>query len=882
MAVLRRKEYHVESNGIGGNSFTVKASSKMFETLMSTLYRHKEEATARELACNANDAHKERNRKYRPLVNGYHQSVYAASFRASERPDLTWFAPPEKPWELHTPSTIEPYLEIKDYGVGLTVDQIMGLEWWEYVGGDGVPFQMDDEWPGELDSQGNPIGAERLLDDEGRAMRSGGMYTTLFDSTKENDNDQTGAFGLGSKSPFSIADSFTVESRVNGERHMYLMYMNSKRIPQVDWITKDSKGFPAPLPTEEFNGVTVKVTVQADAFYTMRNACEKILRVFEHQPAIKGYPIDVTPISRDKLIGQTYMQPHSNTHYAVTGDVAYPIELDKLDPDIRAVFKKLRRGSYTFFPLGELNVPPSREDLSYDEFTMEALNRRLAYAVEAVEETIAHEFKDQKTLYDMMTTYNSLIDVWGSDLLKSIRYGGKNGKSMHMAKDMKIEVPKYKSGDTELSMFHVTAYDLQLDRLVKHEYDKTEIPVSHFRNSIILFLDNKRMYLKKAMHIAKELEDEEGRGTAHIYMVTPKPGVEVSKGVPVDAKFVSAAFEHEIPVFVSSKVTPPKPKYGSSSSSGMSRYTHGTSCSFHSWEKITPEVLNEDILLDDKPWLVVPMVGFNPQGVSMGQMKYHKAFFKEHGDMYRGIIGYRKTAEKVISENPDMFFQLEGRKEAFMKEKLGEFTAKEKRYIEAQMTCMWYDDDDIHNLGSWLMVYHPERLKELRIFTAKGRSGYKFPYYGTACEHLTKQIKDNGCDSAKDKWRLMQEYSSMPPKRLFPWAYRIINHFTGLEQLIVDKCPAVFKHNRPFRNSDIRRTLDDIHMYEFKLKHGYKRGGSWVHMPDPEVEENTLEGVCSSRVNDYLEGLREEHGVEPEVPPLPEGTVIVEPDEVAQ
>jgi len=38
------------------------------------------------------------------------------------------------------------------------------------------------------------------------------LYTTYFESTKNNDNNSIGGFGLGSKSPFAYVDQFTVDS----------------------------------------------------------------------------------------------------------------------------------------------------------------------------------------------------------------------------------------------------------------------------------------------------------------------------------------------------------------------------------------------------------------------------------------------------------------------------------------------------------------------------------------------------------------------------------------------------------------------------------------------------------------------------------------------
>ncbi|QZI90416.1 hypothetical protein MYOV003v1_p0092 [Vibrio phage 207E48.1] len=857
MAVLRRKEYHVESNGIKGNQFQVKASSKMFETLMSTLYRHKEEATVRELACNANDAHKERNRRQRPLVSGYGQSVYENAFRGAQRPDNKWFAPPEKTWDLHVPSSINPYLEIADYGVGLAVHQIMGYEWW--VDSNGTEFQMNDEWfeNGGQVIDGKPVDSEYLLDDDGKVQRSGGMYTTLFDSTKETDNDQTGAFGLGSKSPFSIADSFTVESRVNGEKHMYVMYMDANRMPMVDWITKDDKGFPAPLATDEFNGVTVKVTIQTDSFYAVRNACEKVIKVFETKPRIDGYPITVEDIDRDRIIGQTFMQSNTSIHYAVTGDVAYPIEVDKLDPDIRAVFKKMRRGSYTFFPIGELNVPPSREDLSYDEFTLEALNRRLTFAADNIGARIREDFDGCKhSMYETMNKYNELIEIWGSDLLKSIKFTSKTGQKFSLSKEMEIPVPREKlENGNERDIFTMHRHTITGDgRTRKDEYGTQAIKVDHIRNGIVLFLDTPRMYLKKALHIAKELEDNEDRGIHNVYMVTPRPDSKIT------AKEVSEAFGHEIEVYTSSMIKPPRATYGAAASSGLSKYGSGTSRSWQSWDKVTPTDLEEDILTSDKPWLYVNLNGFVPD-ISMERIRRDRNFFSELDvNPYAGVIGVRKAALKVVEENPDMFVQLDGARDAYVNDTLNALTPKERRYMQYWMAGEWYDRSTITNMATVCSMLMPERLVEFTIFTT--RHNGTFPHWDDSRTKLGMLRTDLGVSSNPNvKASIHALRDSVHLAKKHTWIKRITNRFNQLDKDMAALHPDIFRNGSvAYTNMCLSDLMDKIHLKAFLKEHDYKRGESWVGVKLSDAPTKALRRM-NAPAEDYMANLYEELGI---------------------
>ena len=77
--------------------------------------------------------------------------------------------------------------------------------------------------------------------------------TVLLVSTKRDSNEVIGCFGIGSLSPYSMCDSFTVKSYRNGTVRTYQCMRNDKRQPKV--IPLGS------APTDEPNGLEVKLTV---------------------------------------------------------------------------------------------------------------------------------------------------------------------------------------------------------------------------------------------------------------------------------------------------------------------------------------------------------------------------------------------------------------------------------------------------------------------------------------------------------------------------------------------------------------------------------------------------------------------------------------------
>ena len=134
--------------------FRIRNSAKAFNILSSGLYANKIRAIIRELSCNAVDSH-----------------VAAGN--------------QDTPFDVHLPNQLDPTFRIRDYGTGLSHDQVLNI------------------------------------------------YTTYFESTKTESNAFIGALGLGSKSPFSYTDNFTVTAIKDGKRNVYSAFINGEGVPSI-------------------------------------------------------------------------------------------------------------------------------------------------------------------------------------------------------------------------------------------------------------------------------------------------------------------------------------------------------------------------------------------------------------------------------------------------------------------------------------------------------------------------------------------------------------------------------------------------------------------------------------------------------------------------
>lgn len=398
MEIVNHDQAILASN-LGGQTFNTEFNAMMFHTLTASLYKDKPRAVAREEIANAIDAQRERNFLF----------VSCYDFETDTITDQTQYdelinkgyAPPKTGWEVHIPTDIEPWMSFKDNGTGLTVEQVIGNVVYTETG-------------------------TVVRNPDGSPLRKGGVYTTLFGSDKRENNRSIGAYGLGCKSPYSISDTFLVISIVGGEKHKFLMYLNSNREPMVDWLTHDNEWNPTPELVQEPNGVEVRIDgIPMRMFQKLKISISEILQTFpeSEQPVINGGYYEFEPLECEtiyenfKIVTKaSYGTLFTNKFVVNTGGVVYPMDHTKYEEfGSLDIITNFARGKCVMLdmPLGTVAIPPSREEISYDDNTVKNIRERL----EALKTFIHEEVK----VYLNSLSYGNVSTLFGvSNKLKEI------------------------------------------------------------------------------------------------------------------------------------------------------------------------------------------------------------------------------------------------------------------------------------------------------------------------------------------------------------------------------------------------------------------------------------------------------------------------------
>jgi len=219
------------------------------------------------------------------------------------------------------------------------------------------------------------------------------IFMSWFSSDKKETNNLLGAFGLGSKSPFSYCSSFYIETISDGILYLYHLTDIDKA------ILLDKKEVEI---TEV--GTTVIIPIKNNDSYRIHSAATKTLVYFDNVILNSNYyynnNFSILKTSDFITTSKNYDLNLDYLHICL-GQVYYPLNFSAIDrPSII-----LSVGLY--FDIGELDIIKNREEIQYTDETI--LKLQMKY------DTITEYFKTEAqntiqniTLKEFLTDNNNL------------------------------------------------------------------------------------------------------------------------------------------------------------------------------------------------------------------------------------------------------------------------------------------------------------------------------------------------------------------------------------------------------------------------------------------------------------------------------------------
>lgn len=177
------------------------------------------------------------------------------------------------------------------------------------------------------------------------------LYSTIFESSKENTNDQVGMFGLGSKSPFAYTDTFTVTAFLDGQKRVYIAHISDNDIPQITHVATEQ--------VDEPRGVEVTVPVQPQDCRSFKHEIHRNILASDVAPVVDGLTEETPKPLAEGKGWRIFEDDYGMGRFAIRqGCVVYPVH--------NMAARNVNYG-YTVIvdvPIGSVDVTASRESLS--------------------------------------------------------------------------------------------------------------------------------------------------------------------------------------------------------------------------------------------------------------------------------------------------------------------------------------------------------------------------------------------------------------------------------------------------------------------------------------------------------------------------------------
>jgi hypothetical protein len=204
------------------------------------------------------------------------------------------------------------------------------------------------------------------------------IYTQYGASTKRSSNAAVGMLGIGSKSGFAYADSFTVTSYHGGVKRTYVAVLDATNAGTMNLLCEE--------PTTE-TGVEISITVQPKDISDFQQKARGLFKFFSPRPTIN---IDLPSLPDERTVlnhGTLVTKGGWGTEWvAVMGCIPYRIDLSQL-PGTPAFLQNL--SGTLMFPIGGVEFSASREALKYSETTKKLLAQKFTDLVdEYVEQSL--------------------------------------------------------------------------------------------------------------------------------------------------------------------------------------------------------------------------------------------------------------------------------------------------------------------------------------------------------------------------------------------------------------------------------------------------------------------------------------------------------------
>lgn len=229
------------------------------------------------------------------------------------------------------------------------------------------------------------------------------VFIKLGASTKNNDNLQTGGFGLGCKIGFSYTDSFSIKTIYNGIAYEYIAFMNSDGIPHLDLITKfttiDDNYTSIEIPIR-----LIDISIIEDYVYTTCTFWDvKPILINSNKHFINFE--DISGISEVKCydVNNNYLYDYRSSLSLVVDGIIYKGIEKKVDNFTNLFNYKYNEAMFIIVNTGDVDLAINRENLQFTDKT----NNKLLEIYKSINDKILSLVSTDMPIMDRFDNLNN-------------------------------------------------------------------------------------------------------------------------------------------------------------------------------------------------------------------------------------------------------------------------------------------------------------------------------------------------------------------------------------------------------------------------------------------------------------------------------------------
>lgn len=253
-----------------------------------------------------------------------------------------------RPIEVTLPTELSPYLVIKDFGLGMSKDDIVDT------------------------------------------------YSKYGASTKRNTDSQSGTLGLGCKSALTYTAQFSVSAVKDGMKTIVNVSRGADGAGVMEVVDIS--------PSMEPQGVVVTIPVK-NIYSLRRKAQEFFIYWHPRTVLVDGQePSQVVGIEITDNI--TLLDRQSSSDYIVMGNVAYEVEEEHSIAKPASYWK--HSGVVAWVPIGSVEFTPNREGLRYTAHTKTALDKLRKEFEDGLSKKLSKEINECSTAAEALYKWSSM------------------------------------------------------------------------------------------------------------------------------------------------------------------------------------------------------------------------------------------------------------------------------------------------------------------------------------------------------------------------------------------------------------------------------------------------------------------------------------------